>query len=110
MAALDLHSCASRTESFPNVVLEALACGVLSTVSQVGDAPRLVPDERFVVPPATPLALANTWDRIASLLPAARAGLACEFRKVASERYSIAAIAQKYEAVYQEFAESKKEY
>jgi glycosyltransferase involved in cell wall biosynthesis len=104
MAALDLHSCASRTESFPNVVLEALACGVLSTVSEVGDAPQLVPDRRFVVPPAAPLALADAWDRIASLVPADRASLACEFRKTAIERYSIAAIAQKYEAVYQELA------
>ena len=104
MAALDLHSCASRTESFPNVVLEALACGVLSTVSKVGDAPKLVPDDRFVVPPASPSALAEAWDQIAAMPSADRAALACDFRKAAMEQYSIARIAATYQSVYEDLA------
>jgi glycosyltransferase involved in cell wall biosynthesis len=102
MAALDLLSCASRTESFPNVVLEALASGVLSVVSDVGDAARLVPDERFVVPPMKPAALAEAWERIASLSIAERETLACDFRRAAMEQYSIAVIAAKYQSIYEE--------
>src|SRR5262249_34896169 len=104
MSALDLLSCASRTESFPNVVLEALACGVLSTVSNAGDAPRLVADRGFVVPPGAPAALAAAWDRIAFLPHGDRCRLASDFRKSAAERYSIAAIARSYQTLYEDLA------
>jgi glycosyltransferase involved in cell wall biosynthesis len=104
MASLDLLSCASRAESFPNVVLEALACGVLSVVSSAGDAPRLVPDERFVVPPASPGALAAAWYRIATLPADQKANLICDFRKDAMERYSIANVARTYQSFYEDLA------
>jgi glycosyltransferase involved in cell wall biosynthesis len=104
MAALDVLSCASRAESFPNVVLEALACGVLSVVSNAGDAPRLVPDTRFVVPPAAPDALAAAWNVVAALPLDQKASLVCDFRKVAMERYSIAAVAQTYQSFYEDLA------
>jgi glycosyltransferase involved in cell wall biosynthesis len=104
MSSLDLLSCASRADSFPNLVLEALACGVLSIVSNVGDASRLVPDERFIVPPASPAALVSAWDRVAELNPRESAKLVCDFRKAAVERYSIGVVVQTYQSFYEELA------
>jgi len=101
MAAMDLLSCASRTESFPNVIIEALACGTVSVVSDVGDAPRLVADERFVVPRGDPVALAAAWDHLASMPKQERDALASHLRECATERYSISRVAGMFQELYE---------
>jgi glycosyltransferase involved in cell wall biosynthesis len=73
MNAADVFCLASRREGCPNVVLEALACGLPVVATRVGAVPELVPAEEFgtVVPPDDPVALrsaleqalAARWDR-----------------------------------------------
>ncbi len=58
-SALDLAVMCSSSEGWPNVVGEALACGVPMVVTDVGDAARIVPAGTPVVSPNDPAILAT---------------------------------------------------
>jgi glycosyltransferase involved in cell wall biosynthesis len=102
MNALDVHVLASKSEAFPNVVAEAMACGVPCVVTSVGDAAEIVGDTGECVPPgdATALALA-----IESLLRKARspeARFACR-RRIEVE-FSLQSMAESYLDLWQRVA------
>lgn len=103
-AALDVATCSSYGESFPNIIGEAMACGVPCVVTDVGDAARIVGDTGRVVPPKDAVALAEAWQEMTELGPEGRRGLGRAARARVEERYSLATVVRQYEALYERLA------
>lgn len=100
MAAMDLHVSSSLGESLPNVVGEAMACGVPSVVTDVGDSAALVGDTGAVVGPGDALALARAMVRMAGLGRIGRGALGLAARERVVAGFSPAGAARRYEALY----------
>ncbi|MGE8657807.1 MAG: glycosyltransferase family 4 protein [Achromobacter sp.] len=105
MNGLDLHVLSSCAEGFPNVVAEAMACGVYCVVTDVGDAAYIVGDAGVVVPPEQPEALARgieTALRDVASRGQGRAGEAGRARVLAN--FDLARMVQHYTAVWRRLA------
>jgi len=101
LAAADLFALPSRTEAFPNALLEAMAAGLPVVASAVGGIPEIVDDGQtgLLAAAGDPRALA---DRIARLMRdgqlAARLGTAA--RMVVAARFSFERMVSDFDRLY----------
>lgn len=93
--ALDLATLSSESEGFPNVVGEAMACGVPCVVTDAGDSARIVGETGVVVPPRRPEALAAGW---LTALGWRRETKGQAARKRVTELFGVARLAEQTEA------------
>lgn len=104
-AALDIASLSSSYgEGFPNVVSEAMCCGVPCVVTDVGDAALIVGQTGIVVPPRNPEALAAAWRTMLEMGCEGRRPMGIAARQRIRERFDIAEIAGRYEHLFEELA------
>ena len=103
-AAFDIATLSSMGEGFPNVVVEAMACGVPCVVTDVGDSARIVADTGTVVPRRDPQALANAWHAMLKMDRTTRAQLGLVARQRVMDHYSLSQIVSRYESLFEELA------
>ena len=100
--ALDLLTlCSAYGEGFPNVLTEAMACGVPCVATDVGACREIIADGRLIVQPHDPAALSEAWE---SVLVDSTEALAKKLRARAVEHYQIDRISRLYEATYHDLA------
>ena len=103
--AMDVLACASAWgEAFPNVLGEAMACGLPCVATDVGDSARVIADAGFVVAPRDYESLAHSLCSLLSMRHEQRLDLGAAARRRITDNYSISAVARQYEALYEESA------
>lgn len=99
-AALDLFTLtSSRGEGFPNVIAEAMACGLPVAATDTGDERDIVGDCGFVTPAGGANALAESWLKLTSALDRKSMGFRARDRIV--ELYPVQRMSSAFEKAYE---------
>lgn len=102
-SALDVSVLSSLPgESFPNVIGEAMACGVPCVVTDSGDAATIVGETGAVVPPGAPGALAAAILALIERLGRSGAALSSEARARIAREYSMERLVSRTAATLQQ--------
>ena len=99
-ASLDLQSLTSWSEAFPNVLVEAMACGVPCASTDVGDAAAILGDDGRIVPPGDMEGLSVRWADLLRLSEDERCLFAKRSRARAMGQFDLGVVVKRYEAVY----------
>jgi glycosyltransferase involved in cell wall biosynthesis len=107
-SAADLLICTTREDNLPNVILEAMACGIPVVAFDVGGVGDLVRDGRtgVLVAPEDVSALIRAV-RLLMTDDALRTRLSAESRMIAVTEYPIQRQAERYRKVYEQMLERR---
>ncbi len=108
MASLDVLASSSTGEAFPNVLGEAMACGIPCVVTDVGDSAEIVGDTGRVVASGDMAGLATQLVTLLSIPPDERSRLGISARERVRERYEIGSVTRQYEHFYEMLLQSIK--
>jgi glycosyltransferase involved in cell wall biosynthesis len=102
MAALDLlASSSSFGEAFPNVIGEAMACGVPCVATDVGDSARIVGGTGRVVAKDDMAGLATALEALLASDESERTALGEQARARVAALFEIGQVVRRYEALYE---------
>ena len=99
-AGFDIAACTSSSEGFPNIVAEAMSCGVPCVATDVGDVRRLLGDTGMIVPPRSPELLSAAWHELATSSKEVRHALGVRARNRIKKHFSLDLVTHQYENVY----------
>jgi glycosyltransferase involved in cell wall biosynthesis len=100
MRALDVFCLASRSEGFPNVIGEAMACGTPTIATDAGDARGMIDDDRLVAAVGDADGLAACLLRVLSLSASERLALGLAQRQRIAQRFDIDQVWLGYRDLY----------
>ena len=103
-SGMDIATTASRSEAFPIVVGEAMACETPCVVTDVGDSALIVDNTGSVVPPEDPQALAEAWRALIDAGPVVRRRLGMAARDRVQRHFALPAIVESYQQIYAQVA------
>ncbi|MDY0310406.1 MAG: glycosyltransferase, partial [Castellaniella sp.] len=100
----DVACLSSWMEAFPNVIGEAMACGIPCAVTDVGDARDIVGETGRVVPAKNPKALAEAIMDLLSMPAEGRQALGALARARIVENFDMAVVVGAYMAHFESLA------
>ncbi len=101
MAALNIHALPSYGEAFPNVLGEAMACGVPCVATDVGDCAFIIGDTGRIVAAGDMSGLATAIEAILTLPAQEQAALGKKARARIAEHFELGVIVRQYEDFYE---------
>lgn len=105
--AFDILASSSYGEGFPNVIGEAMSCGVPCVVTDAGDSAYLVGETGIVVPPDNPIAMAGALNVMLSKSKEEYDSLSRAARERIASLFSIDTITRQYEKLYSDIAANR---
>ena len=108
MSALDIMVSSSASESFANVIGEAMACGVPCVVTDAGDSAAIVGPTGVVVPRRSPATLADAVVDLAERLPENGDQLRNAARARVESQFTLEAMVDRTERVLLEIIDGPK--
>lgn len=105
MASLNILTSSSFGESFPNVLGEAMSCGVPCVATDVGDSSHLVGMTGCIVPAKNPAALALALREMMGLGAADRALMGAAAQRRIQEHFNLSVIVERYQDLLEELAQ-----
>ena len=103
MSALDVLAMPSWAEAFPNVLVEAMACGTLCVSSDVGDASYILEGAGFVVPVGDNDSFALRLEEMILLPDEDRRAMSERGRARSEALFSVEQMCSRYLALYESF-------
>jgi glycosyltransferase involved in cell wall biosynthesis len=101
-AGLDIASLTGKFEGFPNVIGEAMACGVPCVAVDSGETRAVIADTGRVVPARDPEALASAWREMLQIGPERRKYLGHRARQRVLDCFELGVITRRYEQLFDE--------
>jgi glycosyltransferase involved in cell wall biosynthesis len=101
LPGLDVLCLSSRSEAFPNVVGEAMSCGVPCITTDVGDAATIVGQTGLVAPPGDATQLSMALRAVAERGFEGRRRMGLAARERIERQYSMAAAIDQYKRLYE---------
>jgi glycosyltransferase involved in cell wall biosynthesis len=103
-AALDVATCTSIAEGFPNILIEAMACAVPCVSTDVGDAALIVGDTGRVVAAGDHASLAQAILELLRRKASSPDDLGLLARNRVLSEFSLTSMVRKYQSLYDELA------
>ncbi len=103
MNAIDLHILSSKSEAFPMVILESLACGTPSISTNVGDVSRIIKNKKFLVDKENYLSLYNAINEFLNLELEEKEKISKEGIDHIKFNFSIEKMTKEYLKVYENY-------
>lgn len=94
-------------EGFPNILGEAMACGVPSIATDVGDSADIIGDPSRIIDPGDAGALSEALIRVAVMGRDQRRWIGRQSRERVIERFSLGAVAGQYWQLYERVLETE---
>lgn len=104
MQAMDVFCLSSWSEAFPNVLGEAMACGVPCVTTHVGDSADIIGNSGVVVPPYDSQALASGLQTMVRKSREKRRALGCAARARVKTHYGLDSVVRQYADLYRNIA------
>jgi len=104
MNGFDILANTSTSEGFPNVVGEAMSCGLPCVVTDVGDSGIVVGQSGVRIPAGDVETLARAWQDFAEMKEGALSVMKASARQRILDMYDISVVARRYQELFESLA------